>query len=54
MRQGLHFLRAELPGILASAPTCPRLACCASSRTFPETGSGWMSASRISPTRLQH
>src|SRR5438105_12474830 len=31
-----------------SAPTCSRLACCASSRTFPETGAGWMSASRTS------
>jgi transposase len=34
-----------------SAPTCSRLACYASSRTFPETGAGWISASRISPAR---
>src|SRR5215217_6415753 len=37
-----------------SAPTCSRLAYCASSRTFPETGAGWMSASRASPARSKH
>ena len=37
-----------------SAPTCSRLACCASSRTLPETGAGWMSASSISPARSWH
>jgi transposase len=51
VRQGLRFLRAELPGILATRSDCSRPACCGSSRTWQGTGAGWMSASRTYPTR---
>src|SRR5260370_17037615 len=47
VRQGLRSLGCELAGILATrAPMCSRLACCASSRVWRETGAGWMSVSR--------
>jgi len=35
------------------APMSSRPACCASSRTWQETGTGWMSGSRASPARLK-
>jgi hypothetical protein len=36
------------------ATTSYRPACCGSSRTWPETGAGWMSVSKGSPARLKH
>jgi len=51
VRQGLRFLRAELPGILAgpSDALSPRM--CASSRIWLETGAGSTSASMVCRTR---
>src|SRR6266516_2316944 len=51
VRQGLRFLRTELPAILAhAAMSCPP-ACCGSSRTWQATGAGSMRVSRACPTR---
>jgi transposase len=47
VRQGLRFLRAELPRILATSPATLSAVCCASSRTWPATGAGLMNASRV-------
>ena len=46
VRQGLRFLRSELPRHLATRHrmSC-RLACCASSKSWPATGAGSMSGS---------
>jgi transposase len=44
VRQGLRFLRAELPGILATRPMRCRPACCASSRTYRQIGAAWTRA----------
>jgi transposase len=52
VRQGLRFLRAELPRVLATPPTCCRLAWCGSSRIWPKTGAGSMSGSITYPMRL--
>ena len=53
VRQGLRFLRAELPGILAT----PRMSChltwCGSSRTWLATGAGSTSGSRVYRMRLK-
>ena len=46
VRQGLHSLRSELPGILATRTNSSCLACCASSRIWRATGAGWMRVSR--------
>ena len=52
VRQGMRFLRAELPSILAARPSCCRLAWRASSRDWPMTGAGSMSASSACQQRL--
>ena len=44
IRQGLRFLRAELPRILPSPRMCYRPVLCASSRVWPKTGAGSTSA----------
>jgi transposase len=49
--QGLRSPRSELPGILATRTMSSRLACCASSRTWQETGADWTRALRTSPAR---
>ncbi len=54
VRQGLHSLRFELPGILATRTMCSRLACCASSRLWRKIGVGWMSVSRVYLARSKH
>jgi transposase len=46
VRQGLHCLRAELPRILAAPCDALSPACCVSSRIWPATGAGSISASR--------
>ena len=46
VRQGQRFLRAELPRILATPPDVLSPAWCGSSRAWPATGVGWMSASK--------
>jgi transposase len=48
VRQGLRFLRAELPG---PVPMCSHRAWCASSRSWRQTGAASMSASKASPAR---
>ena len=53
VRQGVRFLRTELPSILATPPMCSRPACRASSRSWPETGAASMRASRASLARLK-
>ena len=53
VRQGLRFLRVELPGIWRRAPMFSRPACRASSRHWAKTGVIWMHASRVSPARLK-
>jgi transposase len=47
VRQGLRFLRAELPGILAAPPDVPSPAWCGSSRIWRETGAGSTNESRV-------
>src|SRR5262252_1136773 len=54
VRQGLRFLRAELPASLRREPMRSRPACCASSRTCRRTGAAWTRALRTSPARLKH
>jgi transposase len=49
VRQGLRFLRAELPRIFPAMPY--RRASSPSSRTWQATGAGSMSASKVYPTR---
>ena len=51
VRQGLRFLRAELPGILAR--TSCHHAWCMSSRDWLGTGGGLMNASRACPPRSE-
>jgi transposase len=46
VRQGLRFLRAELPRILAAPCDALSPRSCASSRIWPVTGAGSMTASR--------
>ena len=53
VRQGLRFLRAELPRLLAAPPACCRLAWYASSKVWPKTGTGSMSVSITYLTRSQ-
>jgi transposase len=48
VRQGLRFLRVELPGILATRTDV------LSPRMSPETGATWMHASKTSQARLKH
>jgi transposase len=52
VRQGLHFLRAELPGILATRTDVLSPGWCASSTTCQQIGAAWMRASKASPARL--
>jgi transposase len=52
VRQGLRFLWAELPGILATRTDALSPACCASSRTCRRIGAAWTRALRTSPARL--
>jgi transposase len=52
VRQGLRFLRAELPRILATQPTCYRLAWYRSSAIWPKTGAGLTTGSMVCPMRL--
>jgi transposase len=47
VRQGMRFLRAELPAFLPRPAMSCRRVCCASSRTWPATGAGSMSASKV-------
>src|SRR5205085_11499205 len=54
VRQGIGFLRTELPTILRRAPMSCRPACCVSSRSWQATGAGWISASRAYPARSKH
>jgi len=51
VRQGLRFLRAELPASWRPVTMCSHRACCASSRTWRPTGAASMSASKASPAR---
>jgi len=51
VRQGQRFLRMELPRILATPPDVLPPAWCVSSRNWPLTGAGLMSASRGCPAR---
>ena len=51
VRQGVRFLRAELPIILASRTDVCLRACCASSKISPATGGASKSASRTSRAR---
>ena len=53
VRQGLRFLRAGLPGILAMPPDVCRHAWLSSSRIWPATGARSMSGSRACRARLQ-
>src|SRR6187399_1971355 len=46
VRQGIGFLRTELPTILATRTDALSPRCCASSRSWQATGAGWISASR--------
>jgi transposase len=52
VRQGLHFLRAELPGILATRTDVRSPGWCASSTTCQQIGAARMRASKASPARL--
>jgi transposase len=45
VRQGIGFLRTELPTILATRSDALSPACCVSSRSWQATGAGWISAS---------
>ena len=54
VRQGIGFLRKELPTILATRTDASRRACCASSRSWQATGAGWISASMACPARSKH
>ena len=54
VRQGIGFLRTELPTILASAPMPCRHACCGSSRSWQATGGDWISVSMAYPARSKH
>jgi transposase len=51
VRQGLRFLRAELPGIWRREAMRSRHACCASSKICRQTGASWTRALRVSPAR---
>ena len=53
VRQGLRFLRAELPRILALRLMYCHLAWCGLSRIWPKTGAGSMSGSISYPMRLR-
>jgi transposase len=53
VRQSLRSLRGALPSILATRDDVLAPACRASSKTWQETGPGWMSASRASRARLK-
>jgi transposase len=53
VRQSLRSLRGALPSILATRDDVLAPACRASSKTWQETGAGWMSASRASRARLK-
>ena len=53
VRQGLRFLRAELPAILATRTEVLCRAWCASSRNWLATGAGWTNASRACRPRSQ-
>jgi transposase len=52
VRQGLRFLRAELPRILASPPDVLSLGSCGSSAVWPKTGAGSTTGSISYPVRL--
>jgi transposase len=54
VRQGIGFLRTELPPSLRRAPMPCRHACCVSSRSWQATGAGWISASMAYPARSKH
>ena len=54
VRQGIGFLRTELPTSLRRAPMPCRHACCVSSRSWQATGAGWISASMAYPARSKH
>ncbi len=54
VRQGIGFLRTELPTILATRTDARRHACCVSSRSWQATGAGWISASMAYPARSKH
>jgi len=54
VRQGIRFLRTELPPSLRRAPMPCRHACCVSSRSWQATGAGWISASMAYPARSKH
>jgi transposase len=51
VRQGLRFLRAELPIILATALTSCRRACCGLSSNWPAIGAGSTSALKGCPEK---
>jgi len=53
VRQGLRFLRVELPGILATRTDVLSPGCYASSKICQQTGAAWMHASRASPAKLR-
>jgi len=55
VRQGIGFLRTELPTILATAPMpCPPRMVACPSRTWQAIGAGWIRASMAYPARSKH
>ena len=54
VRQGRHFLRAGLPGILATGCEVLSERMVTSSRIWPATGVGWMSGSKVCQARSAH